>query len=153
MDYQNTFAISSGGMALERARVDVAALNLANANTLHSIDSPGYRPLKVIATAGTNSIAGFNSFMARGMRSAADAPAYPLAPSMRIETASAAPRMVHDPSHPLANARGFVAYPGVDTATEMMTLMSAMRAYEANIAAMNTARSMALKALDIGGQS
>jgi flagellar basal-body rod protein FlgC len=57
---------------------------------------------------------------------------------------------VQDPGHPLANEQGFVAYPGVDTATEMVSLMSAMRSYEANVAAINTARSLALKTLEIG---
>jgi flagellar basal-body rod protein FlgC len=59
--------------------------------------------------------------------------------------------MVYEPGHPMADARGFVSYAGVDTATEMVSMMSAMRAYEANVAAMNTARSMAQKALTIGG--
>jgi flagellar basal-body rod protein FlgC len=59
--------------------------------------------------------------------------------------------MVHEPGHPLADARGFVSYPGVDAAAEMVSLMGASRAYEANVAAMNTARVLALKALDIGG--
>ncbi len=53
----------------------------------------------------------------------------------------------------MADERGFVAYPGVDPATEMVNLLSASRAYEANVAALNTARHLALKALDIGGNS
>ena len=55
-----------------------------------------------------------------------------------------------EPGHPFANGRGFVAYPGVDTATEMVSLMTAMRAYEANVSALNAARTLALRALDIG---
>jgi flagellar basal-body rod protein FlgC len=60
---------------------------------------------------------------------------------------------VLDPGHPQADARGYVSYPGVDPATEMMTMLSASRAYEANVVAMNTARAMAVKALEIGGAS
>ena len=55
-----------------------------------------------------------------------------------------------EPGHPQADVQGFVTYPGVDTATEMMTIMDAMRAYEANVAAMNASRTMAMKALEIG---
>jgi flagellar basal-body rod protein FlgC len=61
--------------------------------------------------------------------------------------------MVHEPGHPMADAKGFVKYPGVDPAADMISLMSAARAYEANVAALNTARTMALKALDIGGNT
>jgi flagellar basal-body rod protein FlgC len=74
-----------------------------------------------------------------------------LLPGVSVEFADRAARKVHDPGHPMADAQGFVAYPAVDAATEMVTLMSATRAYEANVAAMNAARTMALKALDIGG--
>ena len=76
-----------------------------------------------------------------------------MTPGFRVETADLSPRLVHEPGHPLADSRGLVSYPGVDPATEMVTLMSASRAYEANVAAMNTARNLALKALDIGGTS
>ena len=58
---------------------------------------------------------------------------------------------MHEPGHPDADAKGFVAYPGVNTLNEMVTMIAATRAYEANVAALNAARVMALKALDIGG--
>jgi flagellar basal-body rod protein FlgC len=57
---------------------------------------------------------------------------------------------MHEPGHPLADAEGFVRYPGVDTATEMVTLTGALRSYEANVAALTTARALALKTLEIG---
>jgi flagellar basal-body rod protein FlgC len=71
----------------------------------------------------------------------------------RIVPANVAPRLVYEPGHPLANERGFVAYAAIDTATEMVSMMSATRAYEANVSAMNTARTLALRALDIGGNA
>ena len=73
-------------------------------------------------------------------------------PTAQIAPSGAAPRRVSQPGHPLADERGFVALPGVDTAAEMIELMSATRAYEANVAAMNTTRTLAMRALDIGGQ-
>lgn len=54
--------------------------------------------------------------------------------------------------HPQADKDGYVSYPGVDTLTEMMALMVASRAYEADVAAFNAAKSMAMKALEIGGR-
>jgi flagellar basal-body rod protein FlgC len=73
------------------------------------------------------------------------------APVGTLQAGAAPPRRVLEPGHPLADAEGFVRYPGVDAAAEMVALMSATRAYEANVVALNAARAMALKALEIGG--
>lgn len=149
MDYSSAFAISAAGMTLERTRVDVAALNLANANTVQGPDGTNYQPMRVIAQA-TGVAPSFANVVERGV---AEALRLPDLPEARLEPISVAPRMVYEPGHPLANSRGFVSYAGVDPATEMVTLMSATRSYEANLAALNTARTLALKALDIGGNN
>ena len=145
MDYRNTFAISAAGMGVERLRVEVASLNLANAHTVSETQAPGFQPMKVVARAAISPQAGeaglFSSLVGRGLTG----------PVGTVESTQQPARKVLEPGHPLADAKGFVAYPGVDTTTEMMTLMSATRAYEANVVAMNAARSMALKALEIGG--
>lgn len=60
-------------------------------------------------------------------------------------------REVHDPTNPMADANGMVHYPAVDMVAQMSTLISATRAYEANVRAFNALRSMELSALDIGG--
>jgi flagellar basal-body rod protein FlgC len=143
MDYRNVFAISAAGMDLERQRVDVATLNLANANTVQAPGAAPYQPLRVVARP-----AAFADFLDEGVGAGAGAP-----PEVSVESALVQPRLVHEPGHPLADARGFVSYAGVDAATEMVTLMGAMRAYEANVAAMNTARALALKSLEIGRAS
>ncbi len=141
MDYNQAFAISARGMSLERLRVEVAALNLANANTVAAPDGTVYQPLRVVAA----------PTFAQALDVAAGAA--PERVDARVEPTLQPPRIVHEPGHPMADAKGFVRYAGVDTATEMMTLMSAMRSYEANVAAMTTARSMSLKALEIGGNT
>lgn len=137
MDYSGSFAVSAAGMGLERTRVEVAALNLANANAVQPPGGGGYQPMRVVARAA------FAALVSEGLHPA---------PSMEVsvEPREGRPRMVHEPGHPMADARGFVAYPGVDPATEMVALMGAMRSYEANVAALNTARSLALKTLEIG---
>lgn len=140
MDYSSTFAISAAGMALERARVEVAALNLANAHSTPAPGQPAYRPLRVVATPAFSGLMGA-------------APATSARPDFRLEPAAVIPRLVHEPGHPLADARGFVSYPGVDPAGEMVSLLAASRAYEANLAALATARHLALKSLEIGSGS
>ena len=145
MDYSSTFAVSAAGMALERTRVEVAALNLANAHATQDPGQVAYTPLQVVAQAGASD--SFGALMVPG------GPAGAAAPEFHVEPANVAPRTVHEPGHPFADAKGFVSYPGVDPAAEMVSLMSATRAYEANVAAMNAARTMALKALDIGGNT
>ncbi|MGJ7502493.1 flagellar basal body rod protein FlgC [Variovorax sp. ZT5P49] len=158
MNYMQSFAVSAAGMNIERMRVDVAALNLANANTVQGVGGASYQPLRVVAEArsavgdlagGTSG--GFGALVSQGLEGS-DA-ASQGAPLARIVPANVAPRLVYEPGHPLANERGFVAYASIDTATEMVSMMSATRAYEANVSAMNTARTLALRALDIGSNA
>ena len=142
MDYSKAFAISAAGMDVERRRLDVAAVNIANAQTIAANGSQPYQPLQVMARAAQAGELDFDQMVERGLD---------MMPVAMVEPSGVAPRSVYDPSHPQADERGFISYPGVDTATEMITIMSAMRSYEANVAAMTAARAMALKALDIGG--
>lgn len=139
MDYRASFAISATGMAIEKTRLDIAALNLAN---LHSSVAPGgqnYRPLSVVAHPSS---VDFSELMRLG-----ETPAR----SFSIAPLNTRERLVHEPGHPHADAQGFVRYPGVDQATEMVNALTAVRAYEANVAAVGFARTMASRALDIGG--
>jgi flagellar basal-body rod protein FlgC len=153
MDYSKMFAISAAGMAAERTRVEVAALNLANANTVTGADGAAFSPQRVVTRsvplAATDEAFGTHIVRALTQQSS---PAV-FVPEAVIESSGSAPRSLYEPGHPLANASGFVMQPGVDTATEMVTVMSAMRAYEANVAAANAARSLALKTLEIGSGS
>jgi len=154
MDYSSSFAISAAGMNAERARVDVATLNLANANTIVRADGAGFQPLRAVIVDSAQSVADFSAQVERALDGGSDTPpaALPL-PAVSVESTGAAPRRVYEPNNPYADAQGFVSYAPVDTATEMVTMMSALRSYEANVAAMNMARTLALKALDIGGSS
>ena len=145
MDYQSAFAISAAGMSAERLRVDVAALNLANANTPLAANGAGYQPLRVQASVrAAPGARSFETLMDQGMEAAR---------TLSVAPYRAPARRVHEPGHPQANKDGFVLYPSVDSLTEMMTLMVASRAYEADVAAFNAAKSMAMKALEIGGRS
>ena len=145
MDFNNSFHISASGMAVEKLRLDVTAANLANMHSSAAAGGQLYRPMQVVARAVALS---FSDQMGR-VSALADG---------GVELASlapqdVAPRMVYEPGHPDADSKGFVAYPGVNQSSEMINMMSALRAYEANVVAMNAAKTMAQRALDIGGQS
>jgi len=140
------FDISAAGMNLERTRLDVAAVNLANANTTQGPDGQVFKPLRVVAH--PNAAYTFD-MMLNGMQRLATGSA--TAFSVVVEPDDAPPRLVYEPGHPDANEKGFVAYPNISPVSEMVKLIGITRAYEANVRAMNIAKSMALKALEIGG--
>lgn len=145
MDYSMSFRISAAGMGFEKARVEATALNIANMNIPRAADGTLYQPVRAVATAKAMPSFGTRYEAARG--------AMLNVPSeVQLEAMAAAPRLVHEPGHPQADDRGFVAYPGVQHAAEMVNLVAALRSYEANVVAMNAAKAMALKALELGGQ-
>lgn len=136
--------ISASGLAAERLRMDVIAQNLANANSTRGADGLPYRRHEVIfrskdvgTTDGPGVAERASSETLQGVE-----------PVAIVEDPSAL-RTVYDPQHPDADEDGYVHYPNVNPVTEMVDMMTATRAYEANVTAMNAAKSMALKALDI----
>ena len=137
MDYRAAFQISASGMQLEKTRLDVTSMNLANVHTTKGADGKLFRPMRVVAQEAVTS---FGEVL-RGVQIAS------------VEEVDAAPRSVYEPGQPQAAEKGFVAYPAVDQVSEMVNVMTAVRAYEANVVAMNAAKSMSVKALEIGGQS
>lgn len=145
MDMFSVFDISAAGMNLERVRLDVAAVNLANAHTTQAPDGQVFRPLRVVARPGT---AQAFDVMLAGMRMATRV--NPTQFNISVEPVNTPPRLVYEPGHPDANSKGFVAYPDINPVSEMVNLIGITRAYEANVRAMNMAKSMALKALEIG---
>ncbi|NRR31466.1 flagellar basal body rod protein FlgC [Oxalobacteraceae bacterium] len=144
MDYSAAFQISASGMAVEKLRLDVTAANIANMNSAAASAAQAYRPLRVIAQAAPLSF----SQQFGQMMSVSGGGVELLA----VEPQATAPRMVYEPGHPYADAKGMVAYPAVNHTAEMVNLNTALRAYEANVVAMNAAKTMAARALDIGGQ-
>lgn len=148
MDYLASFRISASGMQVEKLRADLTAINLANMNSTRAANGALFKPLRVIS--GAQGVPA--DFAATFESLAGQAPLAGTA-LLGVEEVDVAPRMVYDPSHPDANDKGYVAYPGINHLGEMMNLMTAMRTYEANVVAMNAAKTMALKALDLGGGS
>ena len=136
-------ALDASGSALsaERVRMDVTAENLANAQSTRTANGQGpYRRKEVLmqeAGAGVGSSFADSLQAARGVK---------VAGIVEDPTPS---RRVYDPGHPDADAQGYVEMPNVNTVTEMTDLIGASRAYEANVTAMQTAKSMFARTLDI----
>lgn len=141
MDYLSSFDISGSGMRLEKARLDVTALNLANAHTTKTQTGGVYKPLKL------TSAPAFGVVFDNAQRNMSLVQGTEITQVTELDTP---PRLVHEPGHPDADEKGYVAYPDIDPLSEMINLITATRAYEANIRAMNAAKTMALKALDMG---
>jgi flagellar basal-body rod protein FlgC len=144
MDISSIFDISAAGMNLERQRLEVSALNLANANTTRGADGLPFTPLQVVVRSGMspfdavlNALNGGASLNGSG-------------PIGEVQAADVPPRQVYEPGHPDADTNGFVSYPGVNPVSEMVRLIAVTRAYEANVRVFNAGRAMAMKALDIG---
>ena len=143
MDYFRAAAISAAGMAAEKARVEAATLNLSNMHTTAAPGTAGFRP--VIATIHAQR-APFPLALPGG-------PMATLAQASIVPQAGAGTRLSFEPGHPDADAAGMVAYPAVDSTQEMMTVMTALRAYEANLAALQAAKTLAARALEIGSNT
>lgn len=145
MDYLTAFKISGSGMAVERARLDATAVNLANVNSTRGADGSVFKPLRVISGPKTG-----DAFAAT-MDALSPGQAGLGVEVTEIRRLDVPPRLVFEPAHPDADEKGFVAYPGINHVAEMVNLITTMRTYEANVVAMNAAKTMALKALEIGG--
>jgi flagellar basal-body rod protein FlgC len=137
--------ISGSALSAERLRMDVTAENLANANTTRTAAGGAYRRKVVVLEqqAPQNS---FGNTLAAEMRRG-DKPA---GVQVRAIAEDVTPnRRVYDPGHPDADAQGYVSMPNVDSVTEMVDLISASRAYEANVTAMQAAKTLFGKTLEL----
>ncbi|RQQ07093.1 flagellar basal body rod protein FlgC [Burkholderia stagnalis] len=143
------FAIARSGLDVERQRMDVIAQNLANAGTTRTADGQPYHPLKLVS--GPRLGGTFDDHLNRG--SELSNLGMTGVQSYGIERVDTPPRMVYDPAHPHADAKGFVAYPGIDHAGEMALMVQTLRSYEADTVIFNAARSMYMRALELGARS
>ena len=134
--------ISASALTAERLRMDVVAENLANAQTTRGADGQPYRRKEVVLQERAGSFgATLSAAMDRGQAGG-------------VEVAGIAEdqtplKRIYDPGHPDADAEGYVSMPNVDTVTEMVDLIGAQRAYEANVTAMQAAKQMFTRTLDL----
>jgi flagellar basal-body rod protein FlgC len=139
--------VAGSGLSAERLRMDVTSENLANAQTTKGADGQPYRRKEVVLQqAGAAGTFGSALTVAMGRGSASAVRGVQVAGI--VEDASPLKR-IYDPGHPDADKSGYVTMPNVNTVTEMTDLISSSRAYEANVTAMQTAKQLFVKTLDI----
>ena len=138
--------ISASALTAQRLRLNVTAENLANAQTTQTADGTPYRRKEVTLQAVPNG--GFGAQLSKAMGGGSGvAPGGVQATAITEDETDG--KLVYDPSHPDANEQGYVRMPNVDTVTEMVDLIDAQRAYEANVTAMSAAKQMFAKTLEI----
>ena len=159
----SSLKISGSGLTVFRRKMNVAAENMANAETTRTEDGGPYRR-KTLIISGEETPTSFSGMLEESTikmsqtstghlpgktRSRVQSANVSLAESREHADRDQAVRLVYDPAHPDADAEGFVAMPDIDPLVEMVEMMTAARAYEANITAIQAVKDMAKKAMDI----
>jgi flagellar basal-body rod protein FlgC len=155
MGFMDSLNISASGMTAERLRMDVISNNLANVNTTQTPGGGPFRRKEVNLSEATPSFSDTLDQMANGEGEAAvsgstDGSALAGVKVTGIVNDNSPFLEEYDPSSPDADKRGYVKKPNINVVSEMVDMMSASRAYEADVTAVDAAKGMAEKALDIG---
>jgi flagellar basal-body rod protein FlgC len=148
LDSFNSMAISASGLTAQRLRMDVIANNIANAQTTRTPQGGPYRREMVVLQPVYNSNWSFDD----ALQSAMGGGSVPTGAGVEVAGIVQDPspfKLVYDPSNPDA-VNGYVQMPNVDIATEMVDLVAASRAYEANVTAFDAAKQMEMAALSLG---
>jgi flagellar basal-body rod protein FlgC len=142
MEFYTPFKICGDGLAAQRAKMDVIVSNIANVNTTRTPEGGPYKRKVVVFSADSVD----NSFDSK----LKDAVKTVKVDGIEEASVNESAKMMHNPGHPDADARGFVAVPNVNIVTEMVDMMLTNRAYEACVTAFDASKNMAIKTLDIG---
>ncbi len=143
MNISQAFAIPASGLDAQRERLNIISSNLANVDSTQTPEGGPYRRRDVVFS--TSPAAGsFASALAQESSTLKQVKVSQIVYDQRPF------KEVFEPSHPDANAEGYVRYPNVNAMEEMVNMISALRSYEANVTMLNSVKSMALKALEIG---
>jgi flagellar basal-body rod protein FlgC len=144
MDFFTAMRISASGLSVQRTRMNVTASNLANAETTRTAEGGPYRRRTAVVAAVPLSQT-FDEVLQDTLHDKVHG-----AEVVTIAQSGDDPRMVYDPSHPDANAQGYVAMPDINVVSEMVDMVNTSRAYEANVSALQALKGMAQNALEIG---
>ncbi len=152
MAFLSSMNIAASGLTAQQLRLDVISENMTNANTTRTEAGGTYRRKMVVfeAVSGRDS---FREAMARASAGLASNEGYENAGGVRVTQIVEDPsdfKLVYDPTHPDANADGYVEMPNVDTVKEMADAMAATQAYSANVTAFNALKAVVAKGLEIG---
>lgn len=148
MNMNSSFGISASALTAQRLRMDVISSNIANAETTRASVVDGkavpYRRKMVVLSPNESD---FSSMLEAQMNGQSAGKGVKVAAIQEDQTPL---KPVYNPTHPDADAKGYVYMPNVDIAKEMIDMISATRSYEANVTALNSSKAMITKALEIG---
>ena len=133
MSMFSIFSVSGSAISAQSQRLNVVASNLANADAVAGPDGKGYKGRQVVFETVPMGSEAYNGVKVRS-----------------ISESEAPLRQVHNPSHPSANAEGYVTHSNVNPVEEMVNMISASRSYQNNVEVMNTAKTLLLKTLQMG---
>ena len=138
----NGIDISASGLTAQRLRMDVISNNIANVNTTRSENGEPYRRKMPVFAARLqeemDNLANDKGNAGNGVEVS------------KIRESSQPPKLVYKPQHPDADENGYVEMPNINVVSEMTDMMSASKAYQANVTAVNTSKEMVKSALQIG---
>lgn len=135
---------AASGLTAERLRMDVISNNIANVNTTRTAEGGAYKRQMAVFAPREGNTTSFAQLLSEKLDAGSGVRV------VGITKDNSPTRKVYDPAHPDANKDGYVEMPNVNVVTEMVDMISATRGYEANVTVVNAAKSMALKALEIG---
>ena len=145
MGFLDALRASASGLSAQRMRMKLIAGNLANVNTTRTPEGGPYQRREPIFSAASPRADSFQDVLkARQQGEVVEVQTVGVVKDGRD------PIMKYEPDHPDADENGFVAMPNISVTEEMVSLVSASRSYEANIAAVKATKNMVLKALEIG---
>lgn len=133
MDLLQSMQVSAGGMAAQSKRMRIITENIANADSVLTRDGGPYRRQEIFFKAEVDKQTGLTNVVVDKVAKDTKTPL----------------KAVYDPGHQLADEKGFVMYPNVNTVTENVNMREASRSYEANMSAIQTARDMMGRSLDL----
>ncbi|WP_296972494.1 flagellar basal body rod protein FlgC [Tepidanaerobacter sp. EBM-38] len=140
MGFFNSLDVSASGLTAQRLRLDTISNNIANANTTRTEEGGPFQRERVVFQE-RNTATSFSNYLNQQKPAGVKVVA--------IEKDTAPFKALYDPTHPDADPSGYVMLPNVNIVTEMVDMISAARSYEANVTAINSAKSMMSKALEI----
>ena len=144
MSFFDAIGIAATGLTAERTRMNVTAENLANAETTVGANGQPYQRQEVVLQSVGND---FTSTLAGAMNSNAPTPGG--VEVSGIVNDPSPDQVVYDPGNPKANKQGYVKMPNVQPVTEMVDLISESNSYQADVTAMQTAKSMYSETLNL----
>jgi flagellar basal-body rod protein FlgC len=150
-NFYNSIQVSASGLSAERLAMDVIANNIANANTTRTPEGGPFKRQLVIFSQKIDeqSPQSGDALEAFATGDEQDRSGQAGVEAVGIVDDPSADRLVYDPTHPDADAQGYVHYPNVQPVKEMVDLMAASRAYEANVSAIQQATTIGNATLNI----